>query len=166
MLHEHCNAHDSATRFTTPNYGISTTSEIEWWFVVNPIAGRRRLGFEHYPAETTGLAQSCARGRTQLKPPSLFADEIGRVSSELRKGGHSPLQEEEFISARLYTGPLFTKYNAVLRGVGRGAAPSLIEAREQLCGDNRYTTTLHCINSAVIKLSKLSCVQKVTTHLS
>ena len=53
------------------------------------------------------------------------------------------------------------KYNAVLRGVSRRAAPALVEACERLCGSNRYTTTLHCINSSVVKLSKLTRVERV-----
>ena len=67
-------------------------------------------------------------------------------------------QTTEFYGARLYTGPLFVKYNACLRGVGMAA---MEERWRLLCNGNRYTTTLHVINSAVVKLGKLQKPEKV-----
>jgi len=79
----------------------------------------------------------------------------------------------------LAQGPCFVKYNAVLRGVG-GHAPTLLERWVELCGSeaavqrwregdrsydelvavrqrvNTYSTTLHVINSSIVKLSKLT----------
>jgi hypothetical protein len=46
----------------------------------------------------------------------------------------------------LRPGPMFYKYNAVLRGFPKAAADGLM--------GNKYTTTLHLIVSAVIKLSR------------
>ena len=37
----------------------------------------------------------------------------------------------------------------------------LVLRREELCGSNTYTTTLHCINSAILKLGKLMTAGKV-----
>jgi hypothetical protein len=56
------------------------------------------------------------------------------------------LREEEVIALLLYTGPMFKKYNAVLRGFPQ-------DTYEALLG-NTYTTTIYCIVSGVIKLSK------------
>ena len=57
------------------------------------------------------------------------------------------------------------KYNAVLRGL-----PKLVEWLEkkmvELCDDNRYVTTLHCINSAIVKLGRLSKPRTVYRGLS
>ena len=57
------------------------------------------------------------------------------------------------------------KYNAVLRGL-----PKLVEwlekRMEDLCGDNLYVTTLHCINSAIVKLGRLSKPRTVYRGLS
>ena len=50
------------------------------------------------------------------------------------------------------TGPLFIKYNGVLRGSGVG---------HQLCKENQYTTTLHAISSCIVKLSKLTAATRV-----
>ena len=42
------------------------------------------------------------------------------------------------------------KYNAVLRAFTE--VPRLQQDFEQLCRGNMYATTLHCINSAIIKV--------------
>ena len=57
----------------------------------------------------------------------------------------------EVLAARLYTGPMFTKYNAVLRG--HTGNKYLEDQFKQLCENNMYASTLHAINSAIIKLS-------------
>ena len=49
---------------------------------------------------------------------------------------------------RLYTGPQFAQYNAVLRKFPE----HMLDAMK----NNTYTTTLHCINSGLIKLSRAS----------
>ena len=86
---------------------------------------------------------------------------------------------------------MYVKYNAVLRGQnasadkrnrsadqesvdpflmsrprGRPRGPQLHEEYVKLCKQNLYATTLHAINSAVIKLGKLMKVQKVYRGLS
>ena len=48
---------------------------------------------------------------------------------------------------------MYEKYNAVLRA--QSGIPFLASKFEKLCGDNNYRTTLHAINSCVIKLSKV-----------
>jgi len=56
------------------------------------------------------------------------------------------LRPEEVLGIRLYTGPQFMHYNCVLRKF----PAQLVESLE----GNTYTTTIHCINSAIIKLSR------------
>ena len=55
--------------------------------------------------------------------------------------------------------PLYLKYNAVLR------AATKVEREEkrfdELCQGNQYTTTLHAINSCVLKLARLTEATKV-----
>ena len=82
-----------------------------------------------------------------------------------------------------------TQYNGVLRGMG-GKVDSLVETFDQLCMGNkyarhlpapsrrisprmiqrrslrRYATTLHVINSAIVKLSKLTPVDTVYRGVS
>ena len=60
--------------------------------------------------------------------------------------------------ARLYTGPMFMKYNAVLRGVPAASPGWLREAMDGLCRGNRYVTKLHCVDSALVELGRLTVV--------
>ena len=50
--------------------------------------------------------------------------------------------------------------NAVLRGTP-GKVAFLQKTMEDLCNGNKYTTTLHVINSCIVKLGKLMPAQKV-----
>jgi len=59
---------------------------------------------------------------------------------------------------------MFEKYNLVLRG-GPGvteaegkAAPHMLERFRSSCKGNTYVTTLHVLNSCIVKLSKLKCL--------
>ena len=70
---------------------------------------------------------------------------------------------EEAVGARLYTGPCFVKYNTVLRGL---QSKTFYKKFIELTKGNKYTTTLHVINSAVVKLSKLTVVSKVYRGVS
>jgi len=60
---------------------------------------------------------------------------------------------DELAAARLYSGPMYQKYNLVLRSFSGVAF--LREQFERDCKGNLYATTIHGINSCVIKLSKL-----------
>ena len=53
----------------------------------------------------------------------------------------------------------------MLRGID-SKVPSLRTLFEELCFGNKYTTTLHAINSAIVKLSKLTKATKVYRGLS
>ena len=62
------------------------------------------------------------------------------------------LTEDEVIALRLYSGPMYIFYNAVLRG-----------------GEKRYITTIHAIVSGIIKgssIMKLPINRKVYRGLS
>mmetsp|Transcript_40793 Transcript_40793/g.119043 ORF Transcript_40793/g.119043 Transcript_40793/m.119043 type:complete len:330 (-) Transcript_40793:173-1162(-) len=68
----------------------------------------------------------------------------------------------EFVAGRLYTGPMFIKYNAVLRGHGNGAAPPFLRQQfELVCRGNIYGTTLHVIDAAISKLAKIMRAETV-----
>jgi hypothetical protein len=58
-------------------------------------------------------------------------------------------------NAIIRPGPMFHKYNAVLRGFPKAAVDGL--------GGNKYTTTLYLVVSAIIKLSR--CVIPSATPL-
>ena len=109
-----------------------------------------------------------------------------QVNGKLRALGEPEMTLEEAVGLRLYTGPLFVKYNSVLRGLNSKVGflqKQLVglccaaEGSEQLdAGDidfvqakdkvNRYTTTLHVINSGIVKTSKLTFASKVYRGVS
>jgi len=257
MAAEHTQQPDSHLEFTTENYGITTTSAIEWAFVAEsrshdawPVEAK--LVLARKPGGSTsmrlgeGIAVVGLESTTEAEPPSKKAkltsvqalgnavgeeeerlnmrrrapmpiDELERhvaeQSARLLEQGEPALTLEEAFGARLYTGPLYVKYNAVLRGLSSARLdspvlylrcemvrlccsaedaalhaqaaeeanakrlaeePSFGERRptaadeaalhEYTCAAyeavvqriNKYTTTLHALNSAVIKLSKLT----------
>ena len=75
MEREHCHSTDSQAPFKTPNYGVSTTSEIEWQYVCNPTdkqmqalsldGGETRL--KEWPGETHSCSEGRRRGRWAFK---------------------------------------------------------------------------------------------------
>ena len=167
--HRHCE--DSAAPFATPNYAIRTTSEIEHAFVVHGPAGLTSLGLtldgaplRGYPAERpeeeNGLSATYAR---HLQPLSAFDAALDARNRQLTALKQPPMESVELVCARLYTGPMFHKYNLVLRGSPAidGAPDALVAALAETCRGNLYTTTLHAINSAVVKLSRLTPATRV-----
>ena len=105
------------------------------------------------------------------KPPSAFSLKLDARNEQLEEKEIGKLSMQEFQAARLYTGPMYMKYNAVLRGLGEEGLPKikkkvLFEDMMRLCGDSRYVTTLHCISSAIVKLSRLAKPQTVYRGLA
>ncbi|KAK3271242.1 hypothetical protein CYMTET_20401 [Cymbomonas tetramitiformis] len=145
MRREHFACADSVTEFTTGNYGITTTPKLEWEFVVNPQPGRQ------YPCETVH-----AQHPRRMAPLDNFLKVMETINAELAAAGHTTLLREEVIALRLYTGPMFAKYNPLLRQVLSGAEYT----------GNRYVNTIIAINSGILKLSKIQKAVKVFRGLS
>ena len=94
-----------------------------------------------------------------------FAEARAEVDTHLAAVGVPPIRDDEFIALRLYTGPMFEKYCAVLRGLP-GFSAFLTSKYEALCAGNRYCATIHAINDALIKLSRVSTAQKLYRGLA
>jgi len=152
----------------------STTPRAEWVYVVDGVAGEA-VGF-------------LAEGRERA--PSHVADKTDRAGWKLQDFASQPtikqagLMIAEVAGIRLYTGPMYVLYNAVLRGLrtdssklqedmirlccpkhtadrylGNEAlniAPGSVTLEEAMLSLNRYPTTIHAINSGIVKLSKLT----------
>ena len=82
-----------------------------------------------------------------------------RLDAELGLDGEQPLSEPEFVALRAYTGPLFEKYNAILRAPIAAFFRGVLESLG--CADNKYETTLQVLSAAIVKLSKLTQVSTV-----
>jgi Ca2+-binding EF-hand superfamily protein len=129
MLAEHCARADSSDDFTAWNYGITSTPRIEWEFVVCPDANT--IYFGEFSAENL-------HGRTRQTIDELMAHP---------KIIKAKLSREELIALRLYTGPMFVKYNCILRGFPKTSIDGL--------KGNRYVTTLHAIVSGIRKMGRV-----------
>ena len=175
MLREHEEMQDSHSWFTPTNYPIETTSFLEWWIVVDPSdkqlmhLGRQRPalygGIADWPmAQRDGNSEETVTSRGL--PMVAFRQKWNALNSRLdAEMAESPLRPNGFVSLRLYTGPLYVKYNAVLRGLPPGlnqkALPALADRWHQLCKSNTYMYTLHAITAAISKLSRLTRVTKL-----
>jgi len=143
--------------FDMPNRKAKTNSAIEWRFVACPEQGADGEGAEFLPYPKPDNSR-------QPLPFSHFEAALAQLNKELANAGfQQSVSKEEFIAARLYTGPMYLKYNAVLRGLQFEFAK---QSFDQLCKGNKYTTTLHAINSAIIKMSKLTKAAKVYRGVS
>ncbi|KOO33679.1 ankyrin repeat protein [Chrysochromulina tobinii] len=152
MAVEHTSEKDSLEMFTAFN-GVSTSSELEWRCVVCPKKG------EEFP-ERPGYAEN---NKLWCRVPTALEEMLKAMEEKcnalLRKDGHSELIKEELVGGRLYTGPMYVKYNLVLRSKSKD--PAMVKLARDLTKGNGYVTTIHAINSCVIKLSKLTKAGKV-----
>ena len=182
MEKEHTACGDSHDEFTTGNYKVTTSSAIEWAFVATP----DQPPPNGWPIEQR-LVQAGQDGKMRNpEPVAALQARTNEKNLRLKAMQEPELMMEEATAARLYTGPLFVKYNGVLRGLGSDV-PSLRNVMVQLCcpkaaadeykngalrfedakkGLNTYTTTLHAINSSIVKLSKLTVTTKVYRGVS
>jgi hypothetical protein len=177
MEMEHTAAKDSKVEFTTANYGVHTSSAEEYAFVAKPDqppeggwpVEELLRGLDERPSVDErdvikAMRNSGARPRVPT-PLSVLEEALAEKNAQLEKIGEPTLALAEVFGARLYTGPMFFKYNSVLRGLESDV--SFLRSRfEKLCLGNTYATTLHVINSAVIKLGKLTFAGKVYRGVS
>ena len=173
--------------FLTDNYAMSTTSAIEWSFVAEPAA----VPAGGWPAESKNHIISEGKGTRDIGrspiPLETLLEAMRQKNAQLEAVGEPPLLDAEVISGRLYTGPLFFKYNIVLRGLDSPVAllrnglvrlccprrvfEAYIGSRAEALWQpadgklsyeqasvslNKYTTTIHSINSCIVKVGKLT----------
>ena len=144
ISNEHVASADSHDAFTASNYLIATTPATEFAYVLAP-DGRAA---DEWPREDPTKLPATHLRRRPLALEAL-ARRVAEQNARLASLDEPKLLLEEAHAARLYTGPMFVKYNGMLRGFG----PVL-----DGCKGNRYVTTTHAINSAIIKCSKLTKV--------
>jgi len=152
MEFEHTAEKDSSVTFDN-NSGVTTTPEMEWAVVTRP-----EKGFE-YPEREGYKEHHTSWCRVPRSLESMLGDMEAMCNERLRKDGHSEMIREELVGGRLYTGPMYVKYNTVLRSKSKD--PAMLQMVKQLTKGNGYPTTIHAINSCVIKLSKLTKAGKV-----
>jgi hypothetical protein len=118
-MREHREMDDSTITFNPGNYDMETTSEEEYAVVTNSWKGREK-----------------SIGRRKVK--SLEELREVPLSKEAK------LIKAELTAISLYTGPMFYKYNAVLRNFPKDAL--------EKCKKNKYPTTITALLSGLRKL--------------
>ncbi|KAJ1492128.1 ankyrin repeat-containing domain protein [Baffinella frigidus] len=127
MKREHSMRGDSKVTFSPGNYDTTTTPEAEWRVVTDPEEGKR-----------VSVGKRVVQALAELRQDSMVQE--------------AGLLDEEILALVLYTGPMFSKYNAVLRGFPKAVVDDL--------NGNTYATTIHLIVSGVIKLSRRTVLPK------
>jgi len=152
MEYEHNAEKDAKVSFTSPNR--TTTSSATEWAVV--CAADAKAAYPEREGYRTHHPSWCR----VIQPLDVMLHEMEeQCNVKLRAASHSELILEELVGGRLYTGPMYIKYNTVLRA--KTLEPTLVRFAKDLTRGNTYTTTIHAINSCVIKLSKLTKAGKV-----
>jgi hypothetical protein len=128
MEAEHCHKEDSTAAFRTKNYKILTCTHDEWQIVVQ----EGNTGASH--------AADMRHGR---RIPNI--DEL----LELPMSTAAKLSRAEVIAVVLYTGPLYEKYNCVLRRWPKEAYDDMVSK------GSTFSTTIHVLVSAVQKLASV-----------
>ena len=105
----------------------------------------------------SAAAAAAASRALARKPRTWKALEpyCAQVNERLGRRGLGPLTHAERVAARLHTGPMALKYNALLRFAIAPSAASQA-ACDELCLRNGYGTTLAALNSALRRLASLA----------
>eukprot|EP01043_Picozoa_sp_COSAG02_P018544 COSAG02_NODE_868_length_16360_cov_12.608204_7_plen_1171_part_00 len=179
MEEEHCAVATgygaSDDTFVTSSYRVTSTPRQEWLFVVAPaVVGDMDAGIDRETGRSRG-------NRVKIPAEKLLKEAAPLITKSFANRRFSTvitpddileigLRVEEVIALRLYTGPMFEIYNGLLRAYGnkeaRGIIPSyaLVGAGQDVRG--RFTTTLHVLNSGVLKLAKLQPAIEVYRGIS
>ena len=105
MAAEHLNGVDVNDEFVTGNYGVATTSKIEWLFTTDDAATPESLGRRQWPAESVEKLPNRSHCRKR-RPLAEILKAAEAPNAQLKAHDHTPLGPEELIAANLYTGPV------------------------------------------------------------
>jgi hypothetical protein len=170
MREEHVSRNDSMIPFEGGNYGTWTNSKIEFFFVVDP-RGKQAVAALKDPSSAAVVEpsasaplrwpteQGCEHPRQPCTMEEVRKRPDGQQVDAALRGLGMALHDPELAAARLYTGPMYSKYNVALRATAGG---EFERGRfQELCHGNGYVASLHAINSALLKLSRLTEVSRV-----
>ena len=127
MRAEHCSLGGYDYKLYAGNYGITSKPLQEWLYVVGDDKGNRT------PCPDMGHGRRIVSIEEHLEKPLAKKAKLTRA---------------EMIAVVLYTGPMFVVYNGILRRYPK----ELYEVFEK--SDNRFSTTIFVLVSAVQKLSR------------
>ena len=142
LKREHCDRSNANHTYRSPNYNFEFTPALEFEFVINP---QQNFAYAHtledkkmWPLDKINVWKG-KQGRKVLNLDDFMRHKlVQRVM----------LRRPEVASLRMYTGPAYILYNAVMRKHPKDVFESL--------KGNQYETTIFCIMSGVTKLSKVA----------
>ena len=179
MEEEHCRSPDSHVPFPSQKGDVIVRPAAQWAFVMNAAPeestsnSRRRNSSR--PADVKDNDDDgtfSLRGRVR-KPLSEHWALVKEKNALLAAQQNPELVLEEVVAAQLYTCPMYLKYNAVLRFISGNRALQdqcvkyklgeweVSADRFRWLAQHKYATTIHAINSCVVKLSALTAASTV-----
>ena len=107
MTDDHTDGHgtESTDEFVTGNYGVRTSSKIEWLYVYDPEVTPDQLKQERWPEESAEKLPDRGRCRSRRTLDEIWDDANSR-NLDLEKANQPGLVKEEVLAANLYTGPV------------------------------------------------------------
>jgi hypothetical protein len=156
LFAEHCMAADSDVHFTPTNHptaGRATTPREEFRAVVGAAGVDTKTWTLRPDAAPTCPAGGDVPGRV-LRPLAYFLGCAPAHDARLTRG--------EVVALRLFTGPMYARYNEVLREASLrdpGTAGLEVEKENEV---NTYSTTIGLIISGLIKLGRIATVPRNT----
>ena len=163
MKREHHDPRDAQQLYTSTN-GVSTYPPDEWEFVCEP--DMSKVYAERGDRKEFGMGPLRSSKPEWCRQPlerARLLEEMAAKNAALQQCGYAPLMEEEVVGGRLYTGPMFTKYNTVLRS--HSGVDFFRTLNDEINRGNTYATTIHAINSCIIKLSRLQARAHMHMHM-
>jgi hypothetical protein len=127
MRAEHCSMLGHDYKFCSCNYKITTTPAQEWLYIVGDETGQR------LPCPNMEHGRQILSIDTLLQKPEAQRAKLNRA---------------EMIAVVMYTGPMFVVYNGILRQYPKELYSTFLKS------DNRFSTTIFILVSAVQKLSR------------
>ena len=113
MKREHCGMKDSEKAFMTSNGIEGATPTQEWEFVHAPVSG---TGYPQRPGWVRSCQPlECFERKSEQRTSGRSLSSLEEVNDKLQRQNLTEMGLEELIGGRLYTGPMYEKYNAVLR---------------------------------------------------
>jgi hypothetical protein len=130
------------------------------WYIDGGTTAKTEYDYVNSPA----IEASCMNGLRDAKHDGWTLQHFMDDKADLiKKAG---LQLAEVMALRLYTGPMYLWYNNVLRFCKSATDPArlkhIVTWKENHATDEPpFVTTLHILNSAILKLSKVQPAQTV-----
>jgi len=163
MAREHIAREDADVKFVEPNYEITTSSKLEWFIVNDPDKALVELGMEDWPCGGGHTPVELGFRLLRTSDDERFTEKIHEINTKLAAAGdRDKFSLEYLVALRMYTGPCYIKYNAVLRGAySHLSSDALNEYLRVHCTGNTYPTTMMYTCRGINKLSLLTKPAKV-----